>query len=44
MQNDNRKVIKVMLNQRPNSDADPVLPTKYPYTCRFTRQEHITIY
>jgi len=31
---------KGMLNQRPNSDGDPVLPIKRTYT--HTRQKHIT--
>jgi len=34
-----------MLNQKPNSDAEPVLPTTYALIhIRFMRQEHITMY
>jgi len=34
--------LKGMLNQRPNSDAEPVLPTKrtYTYTIYATRTHH----
>jgi len=33
-----------MLNQRPNSDEDPVLPIESTYTHMIYTREHITIY
>jgi len=37
--------IKRMLNQRPNSDAEPVFPTKrtYTYTIYVTRTHHYVL-
>jgi len=41
----NATKVKGMLNQRPNSDAKPVLPTKrtYVYTIYATRTHHYVL-
>jgi len=38
-----KKTIFKGLNQRPNSDAEPVLPTKHTYTIYATRSHHYVL-